>query len=101
MKKQIAIDYRNTSLNIRKKIFIANDNTIILDQDNLKLTRSSHWRCFIKVFLKISENSQENVYARVSFLIKLQALAQVITCEFCQIFKKQLYLQNTTGWLLL
>ena len=27
-----------------------------------------------KVFLEISQNSQENIYARVSFLIKLQAL---------------------------
>ena len=32
-------------------------------------------RCFvIKVFLEISQNSQENTCARVSFLIKLQAL---------------------------
>ena len=29
--------------------------------------------CKIKVFLKILQNSQENTYARVSFLIKLQA----------------------------
>ena len=50
-----------------------------------------------KVFLKISQNSQENTCARVSFLIKLQAsacnlikketLAQVFSCEFCKIFK--------------
>ena len=32
-------------------------------------------RCFVKkVFLKNSKNSQENTSARVSFLIKLQAL---------------------------
>ena len=31
-------------------------------------------RCPVKkVFLKISQNSQENTYARVSFLIRLQA----------------------------
>ena len=41
-----------------------------------------------KVFLEISENSQENTCARVSFIIKLQAfmkkeaLAQVFSCEF-------------------
>ena len=36
--------------------------------------RSSHRRCSVKkVFLKISQNSQENTCARVSFLIKLQA----------------------------
>ena len=36
-------------------------------------TRNSHRRCSIKkVFLEISQNSQENTCARVSFLIKLQ-----------------------------
>ena len=46
-----------------------------------------------KVFLEISQNSQENTCSRVSFLIKLQAcnfikkgtLAQVFSCEFCEI----------------
>ena len=51
---------------------------------------------FIKIdVLKILQNSQENTCARVSFLIKLQAcnfikketLAQVFSCEFCEIFK--------------
>ena len=50
-----------------------------------------------KVFLKNSQNSEENTCARVSFLIKLQAsalnfikkeaLAQVFSREFCKIFK--------------
>ena len=48
-----------------------------------------------KMFLEISQNSQENNCARVSFLIKLQAcnfikketLAQVFSCEFCEISK--------------
>ena len=36
--------------------------------------RSSDRRCSVKkVFLEISQNSQENTCARVSFLIKLQA----------------------------
>ena len=40
----------------------------------LLMGRSSHQRCSIKkVFLEISQNSQENTYARVSFLITLQA----------------------------
>ena len=45
------------------------------------------------VFLKISQNSQENPCAGVSFLIKLQAyvLAQVFCCEFCEIFKNTLF----------
>ena len=50
-----------------------------------------------KVLLKISQNSQENTYARVAFLIKLQAsglqlylkktLVHVFSCKFCEIFK--------------
>ena len=63
-----------------------------------------------KVFLKILQNSQKNTCARVSFLIKLQALR-------LQFFKKRLwhrcfpatfakflratFLQNTSGRLLL
>ena len=55
-----------------------------------------------KVFLQISQNSQENTCARVSFLIKFEglrpqvcnfikneALAQVYSCEFCEIFKNR------------
>ena len=39
-----------------------------------KTARSSHPEVFCKkkLFLKISQNSQENTCARVSFLIKLQ-----------------------------
>ena len=52
-------------------------------------------RCSIKkVFLKISQYSQENTCAKASFLIKLQAsgmkqetLEQVFSCEFCEISK--------------
>ena len=62
-----------------------------------------------KVFLEISQNSQENTCARVSFSIKLQAvfnfikketLAQVFSCEFCEI-SKNIFLQKTSGRLLL
>ena len=60
--------------------------------------RSGEWeavvqRCPVKkVFLEISQNSQENTCARVSFLRKLQAikeetLTQVFSCEFCEISK--------------
>ena len=39
------------------------------------LTEAFVWRCSVeKVFLEISQNSQENTCARASFLIKLQAL---------------------------
>ena len=43
----------------------------------------------LKVFLKISQNSQEKIYARVFFLIKLQAgVGNYNEKEkFCKIFK--------------
>ena len=44
------------------------------------------------------QNSQENTCARVSFLIKLQAkketLAQVFSCEFCNIFKNTFFTEH-------
>ena len=59
-------------------------------------------RCSVKkVLLKILQNRQENTCARFSFLIKLQAevcnfikketLAQVFSCEICQIFRNTLF----------
>ena len=55
-------------------------------------------RCSVKrVFLEISQNSQENTCARVSFLIKLkkfikkETLAQVLSCEFCEISKNTFF----------
>ena len=63
-----------------------------------------------KVFLKISQNSQGKTCARVSFLIKLQAsaynfikketLAQVFSCEFREILKKPILIEQP-WWLLL
>ena len=62
------------------------------------------------MFLKISQNSQENTCARASFLIKLQAepcsfikkeaLAQVFSCGFCEIFKNTFFIEHLR-WLLL
>ena len=44
-------------------------------------------RCSVKkVFLEISQNLQENTCARVNF-IKKETLAQVFSCEFCEISK--------------
>ena len=59
-------------------------------------------RCSVKkMFLNISQNSQENTCARCSFLIKLQSwrlqlfkreiLAQVFSCEFCKLFKNSFF----------
>ena len=71
--------------------------------------RSTQQTCSLKkLFLKISQNSQENTCARVSFLMKLQAkafvtketLEQDFSCEFCEIFKNT-FTQNTFGQLLL
>ena len=53
------------------------------------------WCSVKKVFWEISQNSQKNPCARVSFSTKLQAsnfirketLAQVFSCEFCEISK--------------
>ena len=43
---------------------------------SLPFNVSAVQRCSVKkVFLEVSQNSQENACARVSFLIKLQALA--------------------------
>ena len=74
------------------------------------LNKSSHKRCFVKkVFLEISQNSQENISAR-DFLIKLQALAcnfikkesvaLMFFCEFCQ-FIRTPFLKQPLWWLLL
>ena len=56
-----------------------------------------------KVFLKIPQNFQENICAEVSFTVKLQAggpqlhemqnLVQVLSSEFCEIFKN-IYFAN-------
>ena len=43
-----------------------------------------------KVFLEISQNSQKNTCARISFLIKLQ----VFSCEFCEISKSTIFTEH-------
>ena len=65
-------------------------------------------RCSLKkLFLEISQNSQENTCARVSFLIKLhglacnlfikkETLAQVLSVNFVK-FLRTPFLQNTSG----
>ena len=57
-----------------------------------------------KVLLEISQNSQENTCARVPFLIKLQAeicnfikketLAQMFSCEICEISKNTFFIEH-------
>ena len=52
----------------------------------LRLEVAAHRGCVEKVFLEISQNSQENTCARVSFLIKLQAWG-------LQLYKKEAQVQ--------
>ena len=69
-----------------------------LKQEDIQCIEAVVRKCSVrKVFLQILQISQENTCARVSFLIKLQAkacnfikketLAQVFSCEFCEISK--------------
>ena len=47
-----------------------------------------------KVFLKVSQNSQETTCVRASFLLKLQekeTTVQLFFCEFCEIFKSKIF----------
>ena len=67
-------------------------------------------RCSVKkAFLKISQNSQENTYARVSLLIKpeaacnfvkKEALALVFSCEFCEFLRTSFFIEYLR-WLFL
>ena len=55
-----------------------------------------------KLFLEISQNSQENTCARVSFLIKMQAcnfirketLTQAFSGEFCEISENTFFAEH-------
>ena len=61
-----------------------------------KVGRSSHRRSSIKkMFLKISQNWQENTCDAVSSFITLQA-SQVFSCQFCKTLRTP-FLQNTSG----
>ena len=95
----------NNYLQKSKVIFIKIDQLMILVPSEKQNSKSGQTfrniyvveietvvqRCSVKnVFLKISQNSQQNTCARVSFLIKLRAcnfikketLAQVFSSEF-------------------
>ena len=90
-------------------------NMALTVRERMLKTEAVVQRCSIKkVFLKISQNPQENTCARVSFLIKLKAsaynfikkmtLARVFSCEFCKIFNNTFsteYLQTTASVVIL
>ena len=46
-----------------------------------------------KVFLEISQNSQESAYVRVS-LLKKETLAEVFSSEFCEISKNTFFTEH-------
>ena len=71
----------------------------------LFLDRSSRRSCSVKkVFLEISQNSQENTCARDSFFnkvagqacnfIKKDSVVQVFSCEFCEISKNAFFIEH-------
>ena len=67
----------------------------------VSIIRSSHRRYSIKkVFLEISQNSKENICARISFFWKKKCrpvkktLTQVFSCEFCKISKTTLFTEH-------
>ena len=77
----------------------------------VEITEAVVQRCSVKkVFLEISQNSQESICTGDSFLIKLQAwpvtllkkksLAQVFPCKFCKISKNTFFTEHLR-WLLL
>ena len=89
--------WNKCSKNLRKSLKLKK-----LRMLNFNLYRRSRPEVFYeKVFLKISNNSQENTCPRASLLIKLQASfcnfikketpAQVFSCEFCEIFKSTFF----------
>ena len=62
--------------------------------------RNQRWCSIKKVFLKISQNSQENA-GEASILIKLpevfikkETLRQVLFCKFCDIFKNTFFIEH-------
>ena len=51
-------------------------------------TEAVLWRCSVKkVILKISQNSQKAPMSEACNFIKKETLAQVFSCEFCEILK--------------
>ena len=88
----------------RKLGILTDPNTMTIEMSSPQ-TEAVVQRCFVnKVFLEISQNSQENTCVRVSLLIKLQAsnfikketLAQVFPVKFAE-FLRTPFLQNTSS----
>ena len=73
----------------------------------IKMSKAVVQRYFVKkVFLEISQNSQENTCASVFRpqaynFIKKETLAQVLSCEFCEISTYNFFTEHLSGRLLL
>ena len=106
MKHQLFSNYRLVSMIPLQIVFIycfrkantlAEWNSLLIPIEKLFDEAATESVLSEKVFLNISQNSQENTCARVSFLIKLQdsacsfikreTLVQMFSCEFCEISK--------------
>ena len=75
----------------------------LLEKKASRVSRSSHRRCSVrKGVLRNFENSQEKTCARVFFFyrpeacnfIKKETLAQVLSCEFCEISKNTFFTEH-------
>ena len=67
--------------------------TLLYDHKCIKNEAATKGALWKKVFLEISENSQKNTFARVSF-IKKQTLAQMLSCEYCKISKNTFFTEH-------
>ena len=78
----------------------------------LAIGRSSHQRCSTEIgaLKKVTKFTGKHLFQSLFFnnvtglrpatLFKKKALAQVVSCDICEIFKS-IFWQNTSGWLLL
>ena len=100
--------YYNLQQNLAKQVTLHSAETYSVP---FQMSEAVVWRRSVeKVFLEISQNSHEKACARVSCLVKLQpeicnfikkeALAQVFSCEFCEISKNTFFTEHLR-WLLL
>ena len=64
-----------------------------LQVNNLRILRIKNVKFFKSTYLKILPNSQENKYAKVFYLIKLQ----LFSSELWEIFKNNLFTKRLFG----
>ena len=95
-KKRSSLDYRLVELllDLKTASYI---NKICNNSYVVYKFRSSHPDCFVKkMFLEISQNSQENTCVRVSFLLKKRPWHRCFPLNFAK-FLRTPFLQSTSG----